>query len=51
MEEEASQHLLKQGFVPSAFPAGETCQFDSSQETILLGGVVQTIKVEHFRLA
>ena len=30
---------------------GETCQFDWSQETVLLGGVVQTIKVAHFRLA
>ncbi len=41
----------KQVFVPFAFPAGETCQFDWSQETVSLGGVVQTIKVAHFRLA
>ena len=27
------------------------CQFDWSQETIELGGIVQTIKVAHFRLA
>jgi len=41
---------IKQAFVPLAFPPGETCQFDWSQETVVLGGVVQTIKVAHFRL-
>ncbi|WP_240347962.1 IS21 family transposase [Methylomonas sp. EFPC1] len=41
---------IKQAFVPLAFPAGETCQFDWSHETVELGGVVQTIKVAHFRL-
>jgi transposase len=38
-------------FIPLAFPAGETCQFDWREETVALGGVVQTIKVAHFRLA
>lgn len=38
-------------FVPLAFPAGEVCQFDWSQEIVELGGVIQTIKVAHFRLA
>ncbi|MCD2452038.1 MAG: IS21 family transposase [Methylicorpusculum sp.] len=47
----ASSPTIKQAFVPLAFPAGETCQFDWSQETVELGGVVQTIKVAHFRLA
>ena len=47
----ASSPTVKQAFVPLAFPAGETCQFDWSQETVQLGGVVQTIKVAHFRLA
>lgn len=41
---------VKQAFVPLAFPPGETCQFDWSQEMVELGGVVQTIKVAHFRL-
>ena len=41
---------IKQAFIPLAFPAGETCQFDWSHETVELGGVVQTIKVAHFRL-
>jgi len=41
---------VKQAFIPLAFPPGETCQFDWSQETVELGGVVQTIKVAHFRL-
>lgn len=40
----------KQVFVPLTFRPGETCQFDWSQETVSLGGVVQTIKVAHFRL-
>jgi len=47
----ASSPTIKQAFVPLAFPAGETCQFDWSQETVELGGVVQTIKGAHFRLA
>jgi len=47
----ASRPTVKQAFVPLAFPAGETCQFDWSQETVELGGVVQTIKVAHFRLS
>ena len=46
----ASSPTIKQAFVPLAFPIGETCQFDWSQETVELGGVVQTIKVAHFRL-
>ncbi len=40
-----------QAFVPLAFPAGETCQFDWSHEYVVLNGVLQTIKVAHFRLA
>jgi transposase len=47
----AGSPSVKQAFVPLAFPAGETCQFDWSQETVELGGVTQTIKVAHFRLA
>ena len=42
---------LTQAFVPLAFAPGEVCQFDWSQETVLLGGVVQTVKVAHFRLS
>ncbi len=38
-------------FVPLTFPAGETGQFDWSHEYVILGGVPQTIKVAHFRLA
>jgi transposase len=47
----ATSPTVKQAFIPLAFPAGETCQFDWSQETVVLGGVVQAIKVAHFRLA
>jgi transposase len=45
-KQHASRPAIKQAFVPLAFPIDETCQFDWSQET----GVVQTIKVAHFRL-
>jgi transposase len=42
---------VTQAFVPLAFPPGETCQFDWSHEEVELGGVVQTIKLAHFRLS
>jgi len=41
---------LKEAFVPLAFAPGEVCQFDWSHEQVELGGVVQTIKLAHFRL-
>lgn len=41
----------KQAFVPLAFPPGEVCQFDWSQETVEIGGRELKIKVAHFRLA
>jgi transposase len=47
----ASRPTVKQAFVPLAFPGGETCRFDWSQETVEPGGVAQTIKVAHFRLS
>jgi hypothetical protein len=37
--------------VPLAFPPGETCQFDWSHETAVIGGVEQLVKVAHFRLS
>jgi transposase len=43
--------VATQAFVPLAFPVGETCQFDWSHEYVVLGGVLQTVKVAHFRLA
>jgi len=42
---------ITQAFVPLSFPPGETCQFDWSHEFVVLGGVSQTIKAAHFRLA
>jgi transposase len=42
---------LKEAFVPLLFVAGDACQFDWSHEQVELGGVLQTIKVAHFRLA
>jgi transposase len=42
---------LTQAFVPLAFAPGEVCQFDWSHEQVELAGVMQTIKVAHFRLA
>lgn len=47
---QSSSPGVTQAFVPLAFPPGETCQFDWSHEELELGGVVQTIKLAHFRL-
>lgn len=41
----------KDAFVPLVFLPGDACQFDWSHEQVELGGVVQTVKVAHFRLA
>ena len=46
-----SSPALTQAFVPLAFAPGEVCQFDWSHEHVELAGVMQTIKVAHFRLA
>ena len=37
--------------MPLLFQPGDACQFDWSQEQVELGGVLQKIKVAHFRLA
>jgi transposase len=50
-QQAGSRPAMTQAFVPLAFPAGETCQFDWSHEVVVLGGVSQTLKVAHFRLA
>lgn len=50
-KQQAGTPTSKQAFVPLVFPAGETCQFDWSHEVVVLGGISQTIKVAHFRLA
>jgi len=42
---------LTDAFVPLEFVAGDACQFDWSHEQVELAGVLQTIKVAHFRLA
>jgi len=42
---------LSEAFVPMAFQPADACQFDWSQEQVELGGIVQTIKVAHFRMA
>jgi hypothetical protein len=47
----ANSPAVTQAFVPLAFPPGETCQFDWSHEEVELGGVVQMVKVAHFRLS
>ena len=41
---------LAHAFVPLAFSPGEVCQFDWSHEHVELNGVMQLIKVAHFRL-
>ena len=42
---------LTEAFVPLLFQPGDACQFDWSQEQVELGGVLQHIKVAHFRMA
>jgi len=42
---------LTEAFVPLVFQPGDACQFDWSHEQVELGGVLQNIKVAHFRLA
>lgn len=42
---------LTQAFVPLSFAPGDVGQFDWSYEHVVLGGVSQTIKLAHFRLA
>lgn len=42
---------LTEAFVPLHFQPGDACQFDWSQEQVELGGVLQHIKVAHFRMA
>jgi transposase len=42
---------MTQAYVPQSFAPGEVCQFDWSHEHAELNGVMQTIKVAHFRLA
>ena len=41
---------LTRAFVPLAFAPGEVCQFDWSHEHVEINGVMQTIKVAHFRM-
>lgn len=41
---------LGAAFIPLYFAPGEAYQFDWSQETVELGGVIQVVKVAHFRL-
>ena len=39
-----------QVFIPLRFAPGEAYQFDWSHEQVLLSGIIQTVKVAHFRL-
>ena len=39
-----------QALIPMLFAPGEVCQFDWSHEQVELGGLLQTIKLAHFRL-
>lgn len=41
---------VKEAFVPLVFAPGEAGQFDWSHEQAEIGGIVQTIKLAHFRL-
>ena len=41
---------ITKAFIPLAFPPGETCQFDWSEEFVELGGIGRKM-VAHFRLS
>ena len=43
--------VTTQAFIPLVFPPADAAQFDWSHEQVELGGVVQAIKLAHFRLA
>ncbi len=38
-------------YIPLSFEPGDAYQFDWSHESVILGGVAQTVKVAHFRLS
>lgn len=42
---------IKCAYIPLMFVPGDACQFDWSHEHAEIGGVMQTIKVAHFRLS
>lgn len=42
---------ITEAFVPLLFQAGDACQFDWSCEQVEIDGVLQKIKVAHFRMA
>ena len=42
---------ITEAFIPLVFLQADACQFDWSQEQAEIAGIVQTIKVAHFRLA
>ncbi|MEJ1379255.1 MAG: IS21 family transposase [Candidatus Sedimenticola sp. (ex Thyasira tokunagai)] len=50
-KEERCSPTNTQAFIPLVFPSADAAQFDWSHEQVELGGVVQTIKLAHFRLA
>ena len=41
----------KEAYIPLSFASGDSYQFDWSEEEVELGGVVQRIKLAHFRLS
>jgi len=47
---QAQRPAVTQAFVPLAFAPGAKYQFDWSHEVVELDGVIQTVKVAHFRL-
>ncbi len=50
-EKQRSSPPVKKAFVPLVFEPGDVCQFDWSEETVELGGIIRKIKAAHFRLA
>jgi transposase len=48
--QEEDGKITQNAFIPLSFSPGEAYQFDWSEEAVELGGVVQKVKVAHFRL-
>ena len=47
----AGRAISTKAFVPLFFGIGDAAQFDWSYEHVVLGGISQTVKLAHFRLA
>ncbi len=50
-QQEAKRTASKNTFIPLRFSAGETFQFDWSEDWVVIGGVNTKLQVAHFKLS